>query len=390
MTDARFPTLALTALAACYFALAIASLSVIGLMIPMRAGLGVTESEIAYLVSIFSLTYALSAPLMQVALGDWDRRRLILLGLGAIALGSLMTGWADGYPLAAAGRAVMALGGGLAGPMASAAGAALVAPELRGRALGHVFSGMTVATVLGVPVVTWLGAVLGWRGALVAVALFAMATALAVWLVVPEHGRGTRASLAQIGRILTDRVLAPAISVTGWQMAGQFATYSVIAVYVTGRLGMPAGALPLLLAAFGTGGILGNWLATRLVGRFGANRLIQASLIATALSFVALQLAGQNAALGLVLLFLWSVAGLALFAPQQERLIALEPASANLLLALNGSAVYLGMGLGSALAGVMLRYSGTDWLAALSAGLVALAWAAYLLSRRGERVRASA
>ena len=384
MTQTALPRAALSVLSACYFALAIASLSVIGLLIPMRDGLGVGDAEIAYLVSAFSITYAISAPLAQVIAGDWDRRRLIILALLAVALGTALTGITSSYGVAVTGRMIMAVGAGVLGPMASAAGAALVSPERRGAALGHVFSGMTIATVLGVPMVTWLGAAIGWRAALLVVAGFSLCTALLVWAIVPDHPRGQRASLGAIRAILTDRVLGPAISITGWQMAAQFATYSVIAVYTTARFGLPEAWLPIALAGYGTGGILGNWLATRTIDRVGPNRLILLSLLVTFGAFALLQVFGTSIYLGMTFLFVWSVAGLALFAPQQARLIALRPDAANLLLALNGSAIYVGMGVGSAISGFVSERTGTDWLALVSAMLMAAALLAYWISRRAE------
>lgn len=382
MTQDPLPRLALSVLAACYFAMAIASLSVIGLLIPLREGLAISASEVAFLVSIFSVTYAVSSPLAQVAIGDWDRRRLLVLGLSGIALGTAMTAVAQGYALAVAGRAVMALGAGITGPMASAAGAALVREARRGAALGHVFAGMTFATVLGVPVTTWLGDAIGWRAALWAVTAFALATAVAVRMVVPDAGRGARASLRGIGAVLTDRVLAPAISVTGWQMAAQFVTYAVIAVYLIERFSLPRAWIPFALATFGVGGIFGNIVATRLIDRLGPDRLILVSLTGTAAVFLLLQVSGALPWLGLFLMFVWPVTALALFAPQQARLIALRPEAANLLLALNGAAIYAGMGLGSAIGGVLIAQTGTDWLALASALLALVAIGAYQLSRR--------
>lgn len=382
MNDTSFPRLALSVLSACYFSLAIGSLSVIGLLLPMREGLRASTAEMAILVSVFSLTYAVSSPLSQVVVGDWDRRRLIAIGLSAIVIGVFMAAAAQTYATVMAGHILMGVGAGLCGPMASAAAAALVAPERRGAALGFAFSGMTIASVLGIPTITWLGDVFGWRPTLWLVGGFVALNAVAVMTLVPDHARGARANLGEIVAVLTDRVLAPAISVVGWQMAAQFATYSVITVYLTERFDLPVPWLPITLAAFGTGGILGNILAARYADQLGADRIISLSLIGTLLSLVGLQLSGGVLWLGLLFGLLWPITALALFAPQQERLITLKPEAANLLLALNGAAIYLGLGLGSALAGLVTRWSGTDWLAAVSAALMVCGLAAYRISKR--------
>ncbi|MEM7438121.1 MAG: MFS transporter [Pseudomonadota bacterium] len=382
MSQTPLPRLPLTVLSACYFSLAVGGLAVIGLLLPMREGLGVSSSEVAFLLAVFSITYAVAAPLLQVAVGDWDRRRLLVIGLGIISAGALLTGVAQNYSTALIARMMVGVGAGLVGPMASAAGAALVPESRRGAALGYVLAGMTLATVFGVPMAAWLGDLVGWRAAFFIIGTFIALNAAAVWVFVPAHPPGERASLRAIADVLTDRVLAPAVSVTCWQMAGQFTTYSVIAVYMTERFGLPPAWLPVVLAAFGIGGVLGNFLAARFVDQLGTDRVITLSLLGTLASVIGLQLSGGILWLGLLLGFIWPVTALALFAPQQERLIALRPQAANLLLALNGAAIYLGLGAGSALAGVMLQSSGTDWLAAASSALLLCALFAYWLSRR--------
>ena len=376
------PPFALTALSGCYFTLAVGSLSVVGLLDPMSEGLGVSKSQIAYLVTAFALTYAVMAPVLQILVGDWDRKRLLLLGLGAIGLGSLITAVAPGYGLGAVGRIVMAIGAAVAGPMASAAGAALVQPEQRGAALGKVFAGMTLATVLGVPLTAFAGSVIGWRATLVLIAGLAGVVALAVAVKVPPGGRGERSNPTVVLHTLIDPVLAPAISVTFFQMAAQFATYAVIAAYLADRFAIGEAILPFALFTFGIGGILGNWIATRLGDSLGPSRLIKISLGMTAVVFLGLQMSPDHPALAFIALGAWSVAGMLLFAPQQARLISLQPDRANLLLALNGSAIYLGMAGGAALSGILYASSGSEWLALVSAVLVMLALASGLLSER--------
>lgn len=379
------PPFALTALSGCYFILAVGSLSVVGLLDPMADGLAVSKSQIAYLVTAFALTYAVMAPVLQILVGDWDRKRLLLLGLGAIGLGSLITALAPGYELGAVGRVVMAVGGAVAGPMASAAGASLVAPENRGAALGKVFAGMTLATVLGVPLTAFAGTVIGWRATLMVIAGVAGLVALAVAAKVPAGGRGEKSDASIVMRTLMDPILAPAIAITLFQMAAQFVTYAVIAAFLADRFEIGEALLPAALFTFGIGGILGNLLATRLGDKLGPSKLIQVSLSVTMVIFIGLQFAPSNPIFVFVLMAAWSVFGMLLFAPQQMRLISLKPERANLLLALNGSAIYLGMAGGAALSGVLYANSGSEWLALVSGGLVVFAMVAMAISERAHK-----
>lgn len=376
------PRLALLALSCCYFTLAVASLSVVGLLKPMAAGLAVSESAIAYLVTAFALTYAVCAPVIQVIVGDWDRRVLILIGLGLIGCGSLITAFGEVYSVTVTGRFVMAAGAAVVGPMASAAGAALVPASRRGAALGRVFAGLTIAAVLGVPITAWLGAQIGWRATLVVIAGLAAAVALAVCLTVPGGARGTRSSARMVLGVLTDRTLAPALSVTLFQMAGQFATYAVVAVYLTQRFGMSGDLLPAALFTYGVGGVLGNILATRLVDRFGPDRLILGSLSMIGLVFLAQLVIPATPVIAFALMLVWAISGMVLFAPQQVRLMALAPERGTLLLALNGAGLYVGMAGGAALSGLLLERVGVSVLPAASAILISAAIIGYLLSRR--------
>ena len=388
MAEPQSPILpkgALSALSLCYFTMAVASLSVIGLLVPMAEGLAVTTSEIAYLVTAFSLTYAVSAIGLQMLVGDRDRRYLMVAGLLTMAVGVSMTGLAQAYSVAFAGRMVMALGAGVVGPIASAAGAALVAPDQRGAALGFVFSGMTVATVLGVPLVTYGGNTIGWRASLVLIGVLGIVTAALVLLLVPKHANGQRASGQAVWAVIKDPVLSPAISITAWQMAAQFVTYSVVAPHLSEGFGVRLSYLPLILMGFGVGGILGNLIAMRLIDRVGPAVLMKASLLITGAVFVVLHFAPASPWIAYVCYMIWAIAALMLFAPQQARLIALAPDEANLLMALNATAIYLGMAGGAALAGVLYAASGVAHLALTSAVLMVCAYGAFWVSVRMEQ-----
>ena len=374
--------ISLAVLSSCYFILAVASLSAIGLLVPMAEGLAATESEIAYLVAVFSITNAIFAPVLQTVVGNWDRRRLILTGLLLMATGTLVTGFATVYSVALVGRMVLAFGAAIVGPIASATAAALVDVKIRGAALGKVFAGMTVATVLGVPMTAIGGDLIGWRATLLAIAGIAVLIAGAVWIAVPQTERGHRAQLADIRNIMTDPILAPAILVTAFQMAGQLATYAVFAVYIVEWLSMPSAWLPFTLMTFGLGGIAGNIFAMRLVDRVGPDILILISLICTGSVFVCLQVMSSVTWVSFGLLGAWAAFSMILFAPQQSRLIGMRPEMSNLVLALNGSAIYGGMAAGSAVGGYVYASIGAFWLAPVSAMFVLCALVSFMFSKR--------
>lgn len=363
----------------------VASLSVVGLLEPMAAGLAVSPGLIAFLVTFFALAYGLAAPGFQMIVGHLDRRRLILAGLITLAAACFLAALSTTYFAVSASRVLMALGAALVGPMVSAAAASLVAPQVRGRALGTAFAGLTLATVFGVPVTTFAGEVIGWRMTMGLVGVVALASALWVYLVLPIAEGGHRVSLRDFARVLSSPVLAPAVGITFFQMAAQFATYSLVPVLLVREYGVPLEWVAVVLFLYGSGGVVGNIVATALVDRLGSDRMILISLCSLSAVFLVLSLFDFDPYLGSGMLFVWSFFGLMLFAPQQMRLVSLDPAQQNLLLALNSSAIYLGMAAGAAVAGTVFESFGIEPLTLVSLAISLLAITAFLMSRAFAR-----
>ncbi|MDD9911097.1 MAG: MFS transporter [Ahrensia sp.] len=386
MSAPKSPTF-LYALASAYFALGVASLAVVGLLEPMVRGLGVTRGQIAFLVTFFALAYGVLAPGMQMIVGHLDRRRLILIGLLIIALGCALAALSTSYVWVSIARVLMALGAALVGPMVSAAAANLVEPQIRGKALGTAFSGLTLATVFGIPVTTLLGDLIGWRWSMALVGAVALVSAIWVATSLPASGGGRRVSASDLVAVLIDRMLLPAIGITFFQMTAQFATYSLIAAVLIQLYGIAPAWLAPALFLYGTGGVIGNIVATSLVDRLGYNRMIFISLGSLSIVFAVLSVLDPGPVFGVAAMFVWSFFGLMLFAPQQMRLVSIAPDQQNLLLALNSSAIYLGMAAGAAISGIAYEASGPEVLAPLSFVISLLAIASFLTSRRFERRR---
>lgn len=349
---------ALIALAAAYFFIGATSLSIIGLVPEMSADLGVTPASIASLVTIFALVYAVAAPGLQAALGGFSRAKLVSAGLVLVALSCFGSAMAGDYATVAASRATMALGAALAGPTASAAAASMVPPERRAQALATVFAGLTLSTVFGVPLASFLGQTFGWRSAWVAIGLAALLVAPLVLLAMDRTNRGTKASVAALIAVMRDRALALTIATTALQICAQFITYALLTIWLLDHLGPPASLVPVALLVFGIGGVVGNALATPIERRLGPETTVRLCLIVLALALLGLWFSTPWPALILVLAFLWSASGLMIMAPLQSRLVRLAPEAVNLSMAMNASAIYVGMSAGAALSGVFFTQFG--------------------------------
>ena len=379
---------ALLSLGAAYFTLGTGSLAVIALVPPMAADLHTSPAAIANLLTVFALTFAFAAPLSQVLLGQLPRRTLLLGGLTMMSLASIAGAFAWSYGVLVATRLAMGLGAATVGPMALAVAAGLTPPEHQGRALAIAFGGMMLATVLGIPLSAWLGELVGWRAVLLVIGLVGLGAAVAVFRLVHDASGGGRVGLGTLFSVLVRRRPGLSVATTLLQMAAQFATYALLLPYLIEHAGLAASWGAVAFFMFGIGGIVGNLAAGRLADRIGADRTVAVSLGGVALTFLGLIVAPPGLVPTFALLAVWAVTGVMFQAPQQKRLVNIDPAARGLLLSLNSSALYLGMSLGAFLSGVLLRTFGAGTLPFGSLLLTGLAAACFAGSRETSPARA--
>jgi MFS transporter, DHA1 family, inner membrane transport protein len=330
------------------------------------------------------MTFALAAPLLQVAAGSLPRRSLLLCGLSVMGTACLLSAMAPSYGGVVAARVLMALGAAAVGPVASGLGAGLVPPERQGHALAVVFGGMTLASVLGLPLTSWLGAILGWRAMYGGLALLSLLTALTIGLLVRDRRAAPSITLASFGQVFRQRAAAWSVAMSVCHMAAQFSLFALVAPFLQERFGVSAGQLSFALLVGGMSGVAGNLLAGRLGDRLGAARSLQLSVVGMACGSGMLLLLPGLPWLGMAAYGFWSMAGMSFYAPQQRRLIGLAPELRNLLLALNASALYVGMSLGSAAGSRAWLHLGPWSLPAVALVFIGCSLASFLLSRRAE------
>ncbi|HLW91778.1 MAG TPA: MFS transporter, partial [Roseiarcus sp.] len=145
------------------FAIGTETFMITGVLPTIAADLGVSSAAAGSLVTIFALAYAFGSPLLAVVTAGIERKRLLLLAIGAFALANFLAALAPSFLWLAAARVLLALTAGTFMPAATAFATAAHEPTRRGRAVALIYSGMTLATVVGVPVGTFIAAAASWR-----------------------------------------------------------------------------------------------------------------------------------------------------------------------------------------------------------------------------------
>ncbi|MGX4657391.1 MFS transporter [Micromonospora sp. SCSIO 07396] len=371
-------------LAAGTFAVGTDAFVVAGLLPDMAAALRVSTAAAGQSVTVFAISYAVLAPVLSTLTARLPRRTLLVAALLVLAAGNLVSAAADTLPVLIVGRIVAAAGAAAYTPNAGAAGASLVPPALRGRALAVVIGGLTVATALGVPLGGLTGRWLGWRAALVAVALLALAVAVAVRLAMPALPGAAAVPLrARLTALRRPAVLA-VLPLTVIGMAACYTVYA-FAVPTLGTLGVSAYQVNLMLLLYGAGAVVGNVASGYATDRWGPVPVLVVGYAAMVVSLGALGALSTvgSAPMPLVGLLVggWGAASWCQTPAQQHRLIAAAPQQAPLVVSLNSSAIYLGIGLGTTAGGAALA-SGVPTMYALGAAGAVLALLVLHLGRR--------
>ncbi|PWJ64729.1 MFS transporter [Rathayibacter iranicus] len=357
-----------------------------GLLPEIATATGVNISVAGQLITVFAIVYAVMSPVLASALGSLDRRTLLLLSLVVFALGNAIVASSELYSVLVIGRVVAAIGASMFTPAALTITGGLVEPARRGRSIALVTSGLTVATVAGVPLGIGLSAVTGYHGVFWIIAGLSLAVLLAVAIWFAPVAAPAAVSVSARLRALGSPGVRPTLLVSLLVFTGAFTVYNYIAEYFATRVGITASALPWILLAFGIGGAVGNLVGGTMTDRIGARKTVVVSAGALSVSFVLLWAAGSIAPVALVATMMWGVSGWLLAPAQQHRLLALGGPSAPLLISLNASAMYLGMGLSGALGGLMVATVGVEQLPLAG---IAAAVASLIIATLGYRRSAS-
>jgi predicted MFS family arabinose efflux permease len=342
-----------------------------GLLPAVSRELDVSLSTAGQLLTVFALSYAVAAPVLAALTGRWNRRKLLVVALVVSALGNILSALAPNYPLLMAARVVSALGAAAYTPAATLVATALTTPEHRGRAVATVFGGLTFSLIIGVPAGSLLGGSIGYQGVFALVGIASLLAAAIVRLGVPQVAAPPVVSVRERFAVAADRRVVPVLGMTVLACLAAFSVFTYISPLLGATAGVHGTAISLLLFAYGVGGAVGNSLGGRLTDRFGSRRLLYVIFSVFTLVLVTLPLTTTTTVTAGIALFVWGLFTWSVNPPIQNWLIELAPANSGLLLSLNASAIYLGVGLSGVFGGLVIDSVGITLLPPI-AGVLAL------------------
>ncbi|WP_424210756.1 MFS transporter [Streptomyces sp. BI20] len=387
--------LALLALAIGAFGIGTTEFVIMGLLPQVADTYGVTVPTAGLLVTGYALGVVLGAPLMTVLGTRVPRKRMLMILMGLFIAGNVLSALAPAFGLMLAGRVLASLAHGAFFGIGSVVAAELVAPAKKAGAIAMMFTGLTVANVVGVPLGTLVGQTLGWRVTFLIVAALGVLGLLGIARLVPdlprpEHVR-IRHELAAFRNVQV--LLAMAMTVLGF--GGVFAAITYIAPMMTHVAGFADTSVTWLLVLFGLGMVGGNLLGGKLADR-ALMPLLYGSLGALSLVLALFTVTAHHRAGAAVTLVLIGALGFATVPPLQKRVLDQAAGAPTLASAVNIGAFNLGNALAAWLGGLVitagLGWTAPNWVgAALAAAALVLALVSGALERRtGRAARAAA
>jgi len=348
-------------------------------MLPLFAqGLGIDAPTAGHAISAYALGVVVGAPIMTVLGARVPRRRLLIILMAMFTVFNGLTGLSPSYHWMLVFRFLAGLPHGAYFGVAALVASSLVPPNRRTRAVGQMFLGLTFATVVGVPLASWLGQAVGWRWAFALVAVLGVATMSAVAVFAPEVPADKDASpLRELGALKRSQVwFTLAIGAIGF--GGMFAVYTYLADILIAVTHMPLHTVPWIIGVFGIGLTAGNMVVPAFADRAlmpTAGGLLLWSAITLALFPFA---AGNVWTLGIDVFFI-GIGG-ALGTVLQTRLMDVAGDAQSLAASLNHSAFNTANALGPFLGGLAIAHgygwTSPGWVGALLAlGGLAI-WAA--------------
>ncbi len=365
----------LLALAAGAFGIGTTEFIIMGLLTQVSQDLAISIPTAGTLISGYAFGVAVGAPVLTLATRRWPRKQLLLALMLIFIAGNVAAVFAPNYAALMAARVLTSPTHGTFFGVGAVVATSLVAKDKQASAIALMFSGLTLATLLGVPAGTWIGQHFGWRMAFAGVAaLGVVALGILAAFVPRQLPQSAPVALRDELSVLASRPLWLGLGMTVFGFGGVFALYTYVEPLLSQITHMGPTGVAVTLLLFGAGSALGNIAGGKL-----ADRGVVRALWVTLGALVAVLLAGRWAfgASGAVAMAYVTVLGIVAFAtvaPMQMRVMqGVGSQGATLASSLNIAAFNLGNALGAWVGGSLIA----------GAGLLSIAWGAAALTAVG-------
>ena len=340
----------LMALAIGAFGIGVTEFSPMGMLPVIADDLGISIPTAGILISAYAFGVLVGAPVMTLLFANMPRRRLLVLSMGIFTLGNLMSALADSYSALMISRIITSFNHGVFFGVGAVVATQLVPPNQRAGAVAAMFSGLTIATVGGVPLASFVGTTLGWRNAFLGIAAIGLVAMIALRFSLPPLVNQEKANIRNELAVLSKGSVLAALLLTVVGASSMFTVFTYIVPILQQETHASTTFVTAMLVLYGVGLAVGNVLGGRYADRTLYGTLI-VSLIAVILLLVIFTVTMSSSVIVVPLIFLWGIASFAVVPPLQSLVVQEASEAPNLASAMNIGAFNLGNAVGAALGG---------------------------------------
>ena len=376
----RFFNLPVIVLISLSFMLGMSEFIVVGILPDIAAGLKVSEVTVGNLVSLFALMYAPVTPLGSALSARFPRFATHLTLVGVFLIGNVLCAFASNYGVLVVARILIALVSGTLVAIAMTYAPDVTTEQYRTKFIAWVFSGFSIASVVGVPVGTWVANTFGWRWAFHLVNVLTVVLIVLMVMVLPRNSRIVKIGFLPQFRLFFDRRIQLGVLAVVFGAAATYVFYTYLTPIMRDEVHVPEQYLSVGLVIFGAACLWSNLYGGKLADRgrgveplthirpiYCAHAVLMASLIVT--HWVPVYGALLLVVLGMFM-YLQNSASQVLYMDVASQS---HPGSLNLAASLNSMSFNIGIALGSAVGGLVNTHFGLMWLGPVGALFLACA-----------------
>ncbi|OWW11875.1 MULTISPECIES: MFS transporter [Bacillus] len=337
------------------------SLLVAPLLPVITETISIPDGSGGLLITIYALCYGITAPVFGMMSDRVGRKRMIIIGFIIFSISTFCTGLAKNFEILLLFRGLTGLSGAMIMPSIFALVGDKVTYESRGKAMGTIMGAMIGSTVIGVPIGAFLSEMGNWQWTFYSIGLLTLFLTLLI-----NHILRNEKEREDVHVSLTETVDAPlkmtvvnisvlfALLATFLWTIGLHGMFSYIGVYYENNFGISVGKIGIVIFLAGVGSVAGNILGGKLADKIGKKSVIVIASIVSSISVMLFSLSTENLVIAIIVHIIWSL----FIGFGQASLTALiselKPAVRGTVMALNSSAMYIGMTIASGVASLAI------------------------------------
>lgn len=364
------------------FVIGMVELIISGILDLIANDLHVSLGQAGYLITVFSLIFAVASPILLIMTSKVERKKLTLICLVIFLFGNLVTLFAPNYPIVFLGRVISAISGALLIILCLVMAPNLVEPKYRGRAIGTVSMGVSGSLVLGVPLGLVLGNLFNWRAPFMLISILTVLAIIGVYFfmdkVEPRPSTPLKIQLAT----LKSKKISFAHLTTFLYMTGHSVLYAYLKPYLQETTLLGATMISVVYFLFGVAAVSGGGLGGTMADLFGSKRTIILSIIGLGTVLFFLPYTTAILPILLICLMVWGMFSWVISPAMQSYLIETSPESADIQQSLSNSSLHLGIAFGSLIGGLVIEQSGVIFNPTVGGILIILSLITAILSVR--------